>query len=83
MQYHNIFSDSHPKGDPHGITHESMMERIFNLDIQYYFGYIEKSLTDKMIGIFDDCLQALSEQHLMIRQFDAMNCDEIGEAVQR
>ncbi len=59
------------------------MERIWKLDIQYYFGYICKSDTDKMIGIFDDCLQALSQQYLMIRQFDAMKCDEIGEAVQR
>ncbi len=75
--------DSYPSGDRDGITHENMMERIWKLDIQYYFGYICKSDTDKMIGIFDDCLQALSQQHLMIRQFDAMNCDEIGEAVQR
>ncbi len=59
------------------------MEQILQLDIQYFFGYIRKRLTDQMIGIFDDYLQALSEQRLMIRQFDAMKCDEIGEAVQR
>ena len=53
------------------------------LDIQYYFGYICKRSTDKMIEIFDDCLQTLSQQYSMITQFDAMNCDEIGEAVQR
>ena len=59
------------------------MEQIVRLDIQYWFGYINRGYTDQMIEIFDESLQALSQQHLIIRQFDAMNCDEIGEAVQR
>lgn len=75
--------DHYPTGDPAEIKHESMMEKIVKLDIQYYFGYIERRYTDKMIEIFDDCLRALSQQHSIIRQFDAINTDEIGEAVQR
>lgn len=75
--------DSYADGDPAGISHESMMEQIVKLDIQYYFGYINRRYTDQMIEIFDDCLQTLSQQRLIIRQFDAMKCDEIGEAVQR
>ena len=82
-QYHSGLSDSHPGGDPGGISHESMMEQVVRLDIQYWFGYIQRQYTDKMIEVFDECLQALSQQRLIIQQFNAMECDELGEAVQR
>lgn len=81
-QYHSV-DDDYPNGDPNGISHKSMMEQVVELDIQYWFGYIHKGRTDKMIDIFDECLQALSQQRLIIRQFNAMKCDELGEAVQR
>ena len=53
------------------------------LDIQYWFGYINKSYTDQMIKIFNDSLRMKSKQRLIIRQFDAINSDEVGEAVER
>lgn len=80
--YHSI-NDEYPKGDPDGISHESMMQQVVRLDIQYWFGYISKQCTDKMIGIFSECLNRLSNQRLLIRQFDAENPCAIGDAVKR
>ena len=80
-QYHS-YRDNYPDGDP-DISHESMMEEIVRLDIQYWFGYIRKEATNKMVKIFDEYLQNISQQHLIIRQFDAKDCDKLGEAVQR
>ena len=80
--YHSV-NDNYPGGDPAGISHESMMQQVVRLDIQYWFGYISKSHTDKMIGIFNECLKELSEHRLMIRQFDAVKPSEVGEAVER
>lgn len=60
-----------------------MMEQVAKLDVQYWFGYISKVHTDKMIGIFNDSLRVLSSQRLVIRQFDAMQSSDVGEAVQR
>ena len=81
-QYHNT-DDSHPNGDPTGISHESMMAEVVRLDIQYWFGYINKSLTDQMIRIFNESLQRQSDQRLLIRQFDAIKPTEVSEAVHR
>ncbi len=81
--YHGTSGDSFPAGDPAGISHESMMAQLVRLDIQYWFGYINKSYTDKMIGMFNESLSEQSQQRLIIRQFDAMKCHEIGDAVQR
>ena len=74
--------DSYPNGDPAGITHESMMAEVARLDIQYWFGYINKTYTDQMIRVFNDSLRVQSKQHLVIRQFDAMQPGEVGEAVE-
>ena len=60
-----------------------MMKQVVRLDIQYWFGYIAKNYTDQMIGIFNDSLRLQSKQRLIIRQFDAMKCNEVGAAVQR
>ena len=76
-------SDNYPDGDPDGISHEGMMQEIVKLNIQYYFGYIRKADTDQMISIFNECLKQLSYQRLIIRQFDAIDPNEIGEAVKR
>ena len=76
-------SDNHPDGDPAGISHERMMQQVVRLDIQYWFGYIDKQYTDQMIGIFNESLKQLSDHRLMIRQFDAVQPSEVGEAVKR
>lgn len=52
-----------------------------DLDIQYWFGYINRLYTDKMIEVFNESLRTLSKQHLLIRQFDAMKSSEVGQAV--
>lgn len=75
--------DSYPGGDPAQISHESMMAEVVRLDIQYWFGYIRKRNTDKMIDIFNQSLSMQSEQCLIIRQFDAMDCDQVGDEIQR
>ena len=82
-RYHNYTTDFYPIGDPAGITHESMMEKVVELEIQYWFGFVDRTYTDKMIGIFNDTLRALSKQRLIIRQFDAMQPSQVGEAVQK
>ena len=81
--YHSGGGDHYPNGDPAGISHESMMQQVVRLDIQYWFGYINKQSTDQMIGIFSECLKQLSDHRLMIRQFDAVQPSEVGEAVKR
>ena len=60
-----------------------MMQQVVRLDIQYWFGYINKQLTDQMIRIFNESLKQLSDHRLMIRQFDAVQPNEVGEAVKR
>lgn len=75
--------DTYPNGDPAGISHENMMQQVVRLDIQYWFGYINKQYTDQMIRIFSECLKQLSDYRLLIRQFDAIQPNEVGEAVKR
>ena len=77
------FKDSYPNGDPAKISHESMMAEVVRLDIQYWFGYVNKSYTDQMIKIFNESLQRQSKKHLLIRQFDAINPKMLREAIQR
>lgn len=78
-QYHNT-SDSYPKGDPAGITHDQMMAEVVRLDIQYFFGYINKDLTDKMIDVFNNSLQRQSSRRLMIRKVEATKPEQIIDA---
>ena len=79
-QYHNM-SDNYPGGDPAGITHDQMMREVNRLDIQYWFGYVEKNTTDKMIGIFNESLKSASNQRLLIKQFDIKDPKTVGDAV--
>lgn len=50
-----------------------MMELVARQEIQYWFGYICKDLTDKMITIFNELLKETSGHKLMISQFEAVN----------
>lgn len=81
-QYHDL-SDNYPNGDPAGISHDEMMRRVVQNEVQYWFGYINKTYTDKMISMFNDSLRRLSEQRMLIRQFDAVQPSEVGQAVHR
>ena len=60
-----------------------MMQEVVRLDIQYWFGYINKDYTDKMVSIFNDTLQSLSDHRLMIRQFNIKDPQEITDAIIR
>jgi hypothetical protein len=60
-----------------------MMEQVVRLEIQYWFGFIYKTYTDQMIGIFNESLRSLSKQRLIIRQFDAIQPTQVGEAVEK
>ena len=81
-KYHNM-SDTYPDGDPGGISHEQMMAKVRDYNVQYWFGYINRSYTDQMIEVFNECLQRISNQRLLIRQFDAMQPSEVGMSVHR
>ncbi len=83
-QYHDgNVDDSYPNGDQYGLNHEMMMQKVVEFDLQYWFGYINKSYTDKMISVFNSTLSMLSRQKLIIRQFDAKLPSEVGLAIQR
>ena len=84
-QFHNLGSDEdyYPEGDPDGISHESMMEQVAKMEIQYWFGYINRSATEKMIGVFDNCLRTLSSDRSIIRQLNAMESKDIGTEILR
>ena len=60
-----------------------MMQKVADKDIQYWFGYIDPSLTDKMITVFNGSLQQLSNRRLLIRQISAKDPKEMGDAVNR
>lgn len=60
-----------------------MMGEVAKREVQYWFGYINKSSTDKMIGVFNESLRRQSSNHLMIRQFEALQQDEVREGVHK
>ena len=74
-------SDDYPDGDPAGISHADMMQEVAQNQVQYWFGYIKKEYTDKMISVFNESLCFLSDQHLIIRQFEAKDPNEMAAAV--
>lgn len=83
-QYHTFSGhghDNYQAGDPAGISHDSMMAEVVKLDLQYWFGYIKRADTDKMIGVFNESLRRQSDQRLLIRQFDAIQPAEVSKAV--
>lgn len=59
------------------------MNQVVHLNIQYWFGYINRSSTDQMIGIFNDYLKRKSDQRLIIRQVDATDPEELASTVQK
>ena len=82
-QYHGGTGDTYPDGDPAGITHDAMMQKAAQLEIQYWFGYIQQDYTDKMIGIFNDSLKQHSGQTLLIRQFNATDPKQLADAIHK
>ena len=66
-----------------GGSPERLMDQVVKLDIQYWFGYIDKKSTDGMIGTFNDHLKQMSNQRRLIRQFDALDPNSIEDALKR
>ena len=82
-QYHNNINDNYKSGDPAGISHEDMMKKVVEKNIQYWFGYINSSVTDKMIQVFNESLQQLSQRRLLICQVEAKDPQGMGDAVNK
>ena len=82
-QYHNDVNDNYKSGDPAGIGHGQMMEKVVEHDIQYWFGFIKVDMTNKMISVFNESLQQLSSHRLLIRQIEAIDPKVMGDAVNR
>ena len=77
-KFHNSdIGDNYPEGDPAHISHNDIMERMAELQIQYWFGYIRKNLTDKMVDVLSNSLLKFSERELIIQQFDAREPKQI------
>ena len=83
LQYHNSVNDNYQGGDPAGISHEDMMRKVTEKNIQYWFGYINSSVTDKMIQVFNESLQRLSQRRLLICQVEAIDPKGMGDAVNK
>ena len=79
-QYHD-YRDNYPTGDPAGITPHELMERVWMLNINYWFGYVDKSATEKMVQEFSKMLQNASGRELKIEKFDATDPTSIEEMV--
>ncbi len=83
-EYHDgNIGDSYPEGDPARLNEWELMHDIKKLDIQYWFGYIHKKKTNKMIQKFNEALRGVSSNLMMIEQFDARNTVSMKNAVYR
>ena len=81
-EYHNKhYLDSYPEGDPGGLQLDDLMKQLAEKDIAYYFGYIHKDDTNKMIKVFDASLQAQSKKIHSIKQFDVSDPTSLLEGV--
>ncbi|EGC34843.1 hypothetical protein DICPUDRAFT_79436 [Dictyostelium purpureum] len=79
-EYHG-FKDNHPKGDPNGISLDSLLEQINKLNLNYYFGHVDLSSTGKMIDIFDKRIREISENQRQISSFDSKDTSTISERI--
>lgn len=81
-RFHNDnVGDDLPNGDPEGITHFDMMNQVIRHEVIYWFGWINRSYTDKMIDEFNDALMRLSDNQLMIQQFDASDLVKLTDRI--
>jgi hypothetical protein len=72
--FHDNLSDSYPNGDPTGLTHTDLFNKMIQNNIQYYFGKITRH-TDIMIAKFE---AAYKNQ---INPFDVKNVGAILDSV--
>ena len=70
-RYHcSEISDDYPNGDPGGHKLDDLMQRLINEEISYFFAYIEKTDTQKMIKVFNASLQSLNNHFPLIKIFN-------------
>jgi len=81
--------DNYPKGDPYGLTAESVLEEIKSKNIIYYFGKITRE-TDMMLGVFRsiigdfpvfDLNVVSGNPKLLISKFFKATCTAIATSV--
>ena len=85
-QYHDLpkkSQDLYPNGDPAGLQLDDLMKQLAQKDIMYYFGYIKKESTNKMIKAFNASLQTQSKKIHSIQQFDVSDPTSLLEGVFR
>ena len=81
-KYHNLsYGDYHPRGDPAGLQLDDLMKQLAEKEISYYFGYIKKDATGKMIEVFASALQTQSNGLASIKQFDVSDPTYLLEGV--
>ena len=80
--YHDLPTcDNYPEGDPAGLQLGDLMKQIAEKEISYYFGYIKKDATGKMIKAFNSSLETQSNGTHSIKQFDASDPSYLLEGV--
>ncbi len=73
--------DEYKMGDPTKIDEARLMLEIKRKGIHYWFGFIRKEKTDQMIKMFNDTLRDISDNKMMIEQFDARDREFLVDAV--
>lgn len=73
--------DSYPQGDPAGLQLDDLMKQLAEKDIMYYFGYIKKDTTSKMVKVFNTSLHMQSNNIYSIKQFDVSDPTSLLEGV--
>ena len=58
-----------------------MMSELVRLEIQYWFGHIQKEYTKKMVEVFNQSLMQLSHRTMIVNEFEALNPEKVAEAV--
>lgn len=80
-EYHSPeMRDSYPNGDPKNNTPHDLLTALHEKNIQYIFGYINKS-TDKMISIFKEVAYEISDGKFCITTICATDPDSVEQLI--
>ncbi|KAL5477847.1 hypothetical protein EMCRGX_G024696 [Ephydatia muelleri] len=76
MYHDSNVGDSYPDGDL-TINPSDLLDCLYKQHIQYYFGYIKKQATEKMIAVFNGILCKYSGESCYIKELDATNPESV------
>ena len=79
-RFHSRANDDYPDGDPRGLNITSLLKKLVDLNVNYYFGKINSS-TEKMIEEFNLELRKL--QGNLIKVTELTSIDLINETVMK